>query len=298
MLKAAADAKVASAKRSRQITIRRRSAFASNLRQASSKTLALGHSLWRRQHVAELGYRGGRLLDKRAFHRAPLLKIHRMPSRQPRGSTLGRPSSSDGGESSNRSRINSHWKSLRSGCGAVLDPVVFGRRREGHEDRVMSKKPPLGGQSMQLACQTVQFNSGFETTFNPHLKVQANAPAPYFLPDFRVQHLGDSELTCFFRASSKAVLKMPELPDYSWSMRNASLHKFTLLERGKARWIGRVYRQTGHFYSASEFNRLAGFRNRRGLIEPQAYQSQFPQILRPVVTNYLGQISAQYRHRN
>ena len=50
----------------------------------------------------------------------------------------GRPPSGEGSGFSNRSLMRFHWESLINGFGAVLDPVVFGRRRFGHMDRVIS----------------------------------------------------------------------------------------------------------------------------------------------------------------
>ena len=91
------------------------------------------HCLWRRQHVVKEGYRSGK-----SFHRAPVLRTHRMPSKHCRAHTRGRPPAADGSGSLNKSSINFHWTSDTNGCGAVLDPVVFGRRRCGHLDRVMS----------------------------------------------------------------------------------------------------------------------------------------------------------------
>src|SRR5690606_33911737 len=109
-----------------------RSSLPSNRFQALRKTPLSVHSRCLRQHVAGEGYRSGK-----SFHRAPLTSIHRMPSRQGRGSTRGRPPTGETGGCGKRSAIRSHWESERNGVGAVLDPVVFGRRRGGHINRVM-----------------------------------------------------------------------------------------------------------------------------------------------------------------
>jgi hypothetical protein len=91
------------------------------------------HSLWRRQHVVKEGYRSGK-----SCHRAPDLRTQRTPSRHARALTRGRPPWGEGSGSSNKSLIKFHCTSETKGFGAVLDPVVFGRRRRGHRDRVMS----------------------------------------------------------------------------------------------------------------------------------------------------------------
>ena len=90
-------------------------------------------SLCRRQQVGNEGYRSGK-----SCHRAPVFRTQRTPSRHWRASTLGRPPSGDGSGFSNRSLISFHWESVINGFGAVLDPVVFGRRRCGHMDRVIN----------------------------------------------------------------------------------------------------------------------------------------------------------------
>lgn len=109
------------------------SSFFSNRRHAFSQTPAAVHSSNRRQHVEGLGYRSGK-----SCQRAPVLSTQRMPSRQALGATRGRPPSFDLGGSRSKSLIRTHWELTRNGFGAVLDPVVFGRRRGGHIDRVMS----------------------------------------------------------------------------------------------------------------------------------------------------------------
>ena len=134
-------------------SIRRRSR-----RQASSQTPDSVHSRCRRWHVEGEGYRSGK-----SCHRAPFFRTQMMPSRHSRGVTRGRPPLGDAGGLRNRSRMIAHWASVINGFGAVLDPVVFGRRRGGHIDRemVMQISPFNRRQSTPLAKQTT-FH-GFDT---------------------------------------------------------------------------------------------------------------------------------------
>ena len=111
---------------------RRSSAF-TRRSQALTMTPDSVHWRCRRQHVVKEGYRSGK-----SCHRAPVFKTHRMPSRHCRAPTLGRPPSGEGAGFSNRSSMRYQCRSLIKGFGAVLDPVVFGRRRCGHWDRAMS----------------------------------------------------------------------------------------------------------------------------------------------------------------
>jgi hypothetical protein len=62
------------------------SSWARNARQRASHTPSFSHFDNRRQHVAGLGYASGR-----SFHRAPVRKIQRIPSKQLRSSAAGRP---------------------------------------------------------------------------------------------------------------------------------------------------------------------------------------------------------------
>src|ERR1700680_1119272 len=100
------------------------------------------------QHVDGEGYRSGK-----SFQRLPEVRIQRIPSRQGRDKTRGRPPTGETGGSGNKSAIKSHWASVRNGDGAVLDPVRFDRRRGGHRNRVMSMSvSPFTDNGMQLAC--------------------------------------------------------------------------------------------------------------------------------------------------
>ena len=111
----------------------RRSNVDSNRFQASVSAPLSVQRRWRRQQVTDDGYRSGK-----NFHWAPVRRIQITPSRQALASARGRPPSGEGDGFSNRSLIKFHWASDKNGGGAVLDPVVFGRRRCGHEDRVTS----------------------------------------------------------------------------------------------------------------------------------------------------------------
>ena len=111
----------------------RRSRALMSRSQARTSNPASVHSLCRRQQVAKEGYRSGK-----SCHRAPDFSTQRTPSIHRRESTRGRPPSGDGAGLSNKSLIRFHWKSVTKGFGAVLDPVVLGRRRRGHCDRVIS----------------------------------------------------------------------------------------------------------------------------------------------------------------
>ena len=111
------------------------SSFFSRRDHAFSQTPDRLHASNRRQHVEGLGYRSGK-----SCHRAPVFSTHRMPSKQGLGATRGRPPSFDFGGSGNRSLIRTHCESSRNGFGAVLDPVVLGRRLGGQFDREMTMR--------------------------------------------------------------------------------------------------------------------------------------------------------------
>jgi hypothetical protein len=81
-----AGAKLPSAKVSAHFSSPRSSSSAMNARQASSQASRSSHSWSRRQHVEGDGYCAGR-----SFHRAPLLRTQRMPSKQRRSEILLRP---------------------------------------------------------------------------------------------------------------------------------------------------------------------------------------------------------------
>ena len=81
-----AGAKLPSMKASSQSSAPFSSSMERNLRQTSSQTPCSSHSRKRRQHVEGLGYRSGK-----SCHRAPVRKIHKMPSKTSRLSAGGRP---------------------------------------------------------------------------------------------------------------------------------------------------------------------------------------------------------------
>ena len=81
-----AGAKLPSMKASCQSKAHPSSNSPRNARQTSSQTPCSSHSLRRRQQVEELGYLSGR-----STHLAPVLRIHKIPSRTPRFSAGGLP---------------------------------------------------------------------------------------------------------------------------------------------------------------------------------------------------------------
>ena len=114
-----AGAKLASIKASSQSKSDFLSRSAKNLRQTSSHTPSSSHNRKRRQQVDGLGYRFGR-----SFHRAPVLKIHRMPSMTSRLSAGGRPTLPFWGLGSSGS-IFSHWASfINRVCSAIGSPPI------------------------------------------------------------------------------------------------------------------------------------------------------------------------------
>src|SRR5271170_687774 len=76
------------------------------------------HSLSRRQQVAGEGKCVGK-----SFQRAPLINTQRIPSRQGRGGTGGRPPACVISRTGNRSSIKCHCSSLSCGLGSVLDAL-------------------------------------------------------------------------------------------------------------------------------------------------------------------------------
>ncbi len=114
-----AGAKLPSIKASSQSKSDFSSKSAKNLRQTSSHTPSSSHNRKRRQQVEGLGYRFGR-----SFQRAPVLKIHRMPSMTSRLSAGGRPTLPFWGLGSNGS-IFSHWASfINRVCSAIGSPPI------------------------------------------------------------------------------------------------------------------------------------------------------------------------------
>jgi hypothetical protein len=107
-----AGAKLPSRKVSSHFSKPRSSKAPNNVRQALSQTPLSSHCFNRRQQVDGEGYSSGR---KR--HAAPVCRIHRMPSRQLRFGTGGRPRpSSRRFGSGNSGPISAHWSSVKSFC--------------------------------------------------------------------------------------------------------------------------------------------------------------------------------------
>lgn len=159
-----AAANVPSAKVSCQFTCPRPSSLRSERAQAFSKVPSSLHSFSRRQQV---GYEG-KVFGK-SFHLAPVLSTHRIPSRQGRGGTRGRPPAAVGGSQGNRSSITAHCSSESCGFvavfgsspspGSVLD-AVQNRRTDGHHTNVnrMSGSPftPTPTQFTRRICSLIQ----------------------------------------------------------------------------------------------------------------------------------------------
>ena len=101
-------------------------------RQSLSSTPVSSHCLSRRQQVLGLPYRRGRSL-----HWAPVQSIQRMPSKQRRSSTRGRPPRGDVLGAGRWTRIASHccWVSFRHAMGCP--PVLLGNTWRYHT-------PPAG----------------------------------------------------------------------------------------------------------------------------------------------------------
>jgi hypothetical protein len=130
---------VPSANASSQTSSFRRSRCFNSLLQAARKTPDSVHSFNRRQQV--LG--DGKCVGK-SFHRAPVLNTQRIPSRQARVSTRGRPPLRVMGDSGNKSAIRNHCSSDSCDIGSVLDPVMLRPRRERGTRVVVMVRPPFG----------------------------------------------------------------------------------------------------------------------------------------------------------
>jgi hypothetical protein len=125
------------------------SSLLSSRSQAARKTPQRVQSRCRRQQVTGEGYRSGK-----SFQRAPVISTQRTPSKHSRDERQGRPPRGLTGGSGNRSAIRSHCASERKGFGAVLDPVLFGRRFAGQSDRVMSMCVSFHPAHRQTPCQS------------------------------------------------------------------------------------------------------------------------------------------------
>jgi hypothetical protein len=128
-----------------------RSSLPSTRSHAAWKAPLRVQSRCRLQQVEEDGYRSGK-----SFQRPPFVRIQRIPSRQGREATRGRPPCGDAGGLAKKSAIRSHWASVRNGDGDVLCPVQFDRRRGGHRNRVMIMSvSPFTDPGTQLACHSL-----------------------------------------------------------------------------------------------------------------------------------------------
>ena len=113
-----AGAKVPSAIVSSQRSDFKPSSRCSSRAQARRKIPDSVHSCKRRQQVAGEGKCVGK-----SFQRAPLISTQRIPSRQGRGGTGGRPPACVISRTGNRSSIKCHCSSLSCGLGSVLDAL-------------------------------------------------------------------------------------------------------------------------------------------------------------------------------
>jgi hypothetical protein len=136
---------------SSQLTRWSRSSLPRTRSHAAWKAPLRVQSRCRLQQVEGEGYRSGK-----SFQRLPEVRIQRIPSRQARDETRGRPPWGEAGGLAKKSAIRSHCESVRNGEGAILDPVQFDRRRGGHRNRVMNMSvSPFTDAGMQLACHSL-----------------------------------------------------------------------------------------------------------------------------------------------
>jgi len=107
-------------------------------------------SLSLRQQVAGDGKDFGK-----SFHRAPVRRTHRIPSRQARELVQGRPPAEEGGGGSKRSAIRNHCSSVSCHAASVLDAVARRAAARLRISVVFIRETPLSRMSMQLACQAI-----------------------------------------------------------------------------------------------------------------------------------------------
>ena len=113
-----ADENVPSANVSEQSNFPFSCSFSRSRRRTCSMIPFSVHRLNHRWHVDFEGKCFGK-----SFHLAPVRSTHKMPSRQSRGCTRGRPPASPGGSHGNRSSISFHCLSVSSKFESVLDPA-------------------------------------------------------------------------------------------------------------------------------------------------------------------------------
>jgi hypothetical protein len=114
-----AGAKLPSRNASLQLSCSRWFNSARNARQMVSQIPCSSQSRSRRQHVAGAGNSSGR-----SCQRAPLRKIHRMPSRTLRWFAGGRPPRRDLRLFGSKGQILSHWASVKSRPYRAIDPPL------------------------------------------------------------------------------------------------------------------------------------------------------------------------------
>ena len=91
----------------------------------------------------------------KSFHRAPVRRTHRIPSKQARELVHGRPPAVEGGGGSRRSAIRNHCSSVSCHEASVLDAVA---RRAAARLRIsveFIRETSLSRMCMQLACQAI-----------------------------------------------------------------------------------------------------------------------------------------------
>lgn len=141
---------VASAIACSQLTPCRLSSFRKARSQALVNRPFSVQSFSRRQQVAGDGKDFGK-----SFHRAPVRRTHRIPSRQARELVQGRPPAEEGGGGSSRSAIRNHCSSVSCHEASVLDAVARRAAARLRISVVFIRETPLSRMSMQLACQTI-----------------------------------------------------------------------------------------------------------------------------------------------
>lgn len=131
-----AEENVPSAKDSSWFTRPWRSSTRTSRAQACCQMPATVQAWWRRQQVEDEGKHLGR-----SFQRAPLRRIHKMPSTQGRGDFGRRPPCGPTVGFGNRSSIRCHCSSVSSNSGSVVDSAGVST---ASRDRFAMSGPPFG----------------------------------------------------------------------------------------------------------------------------------------------------------
>jgi hypothetical protein len=116
-----AETKLPSAKHSSQRSFCWSLSWAKKARQSASNTPRSSHCLSRRQHVLGLPYRRGSSL-----HCAPVQRIQRMPSKQRRSATRGRPPRGDNFGGGRWTRMAAHCSLVRPRHAMLRPPCLLG----------------------------------------------------------------------------------------------------------------------------------------------------------------------------